>query len=71
MEGHSGEEGWWAVVDTKEDGDLTEAVAMTDFDKVCACAWCALLLAGGCGGTRFFFFRFCGGGRRDRQISLD
>ncbi|CAN0239672.1 unnamed protein product, partial [Hapterophycus canaliculatus] len=24
---------WWAAVDTKEDGDLTEAVAMTDFDK--------------------------------------
>lgn len=30
-----GEEGWWAAVDTKENGDLTEAVAMTDFDKVC------------------------------------
>ena len=30
-----GGEGWWAAIDTKEDGDLTEAVAMTDFDKVC------------------------------------
>lgn len=31
----AGEERWWAAVDTEEDGDLTEAVAMTDFDKVC------------------------------------
>lgn len=34
----TGEEGeddmWWAAVDTEEDGDLSQAVAMTDFDKV-------------------------------------
>lgn len=38
VEGQSGEkeELWWAAVDTREDGDLTESVAMTDFDKVCA-----------------------------------
>ncbi|CAN0208725.1 unnamed protein product, partial [Ectocarpus fasciculatus] len=27
-------ERWWAAVDIKEDGDLTQAVAMTDFDKL-------------------------------------
>lgn len=32
-EGGDGGDGWWAAVDTKEDGDLSEAVAMTDFDK--------------------------------------
>lgn len=25
---------WWAAIDTAEDGDLTQAIAMTDFDKV-------------------------------------
>lgn len=29
------EERWWAVVDTAEDGDLSEAIALTDFDKAC------------------------------------
>ena len=28
------EDMWWAAVDTAEDGDLSQAVAMTDFDKV-------------------------------------
>ena len=33
--GADGEEDlWWAAVDTEEDGDLSQAVAMTDFDKV-------------------------------------
>lgn len=27
-------ERWWAAVDTAEDGDLSEAIAMTDFDEV-------------------------------------
>ncbi|CAN0310611.1 unnamed protein product, partial [Laminaria digitata] len=26
-----GEDMWWAAVDTAEDGDLSQAVAMTDF----------------------------------------
>eukprot|EP00903_Cladosiphon_okamuranus_P011552 g10875.t1 len=34
VEGHSGEELWWCAVDVNEDGDLTQAVAMTDFDKL-------------------------------------
>lgn len=33
-EGKEDGEAWWAAIDTAEDGDLTEAEAMTDFDKV-------------------------------------
>lgn len=38
VDGGGEEERWWAAVDIKEDGDLTQAVAMTDFDKVPMCA---------------------------------
>lgn len=37
VDGSGEEERWWAAVDIKEDGDLTQAVAMTDFDKVRMC----------------------------------
>ncbi len=44
-----GGEGWWAAIDTMEDGDLTEAVAMTDFDKVLLILACFVLMAFGLG----------------------
>ena len=37
-DGGKEKEMWWAAVDTAEDGNLLEALAMTDFDKVSD--WC-------------------------------